>query len=384
MKRVYLDNAATTALDPRVLEAMLPYLKEKYGNASSLHSFGQEARKAIDLAREQVANALGCASREVIFTGTNTLSDNLAIRGMAKALKDKGNHIITSSIEHHAALDTCQGLAKDGYRVTFLPVDREGLVDPAAVEKAITKETILITIMYANNEVGTVEPIAEIGEVARSKGVVFHTDAATVVGYLDINVDRLNVGLMTFGAHKFFGPKGVGVLYKRDGVKLEPITTGGAHERGFWPGTENVAGIVGLGKAIEIAVAEQKEVVKKVTALRDKLIKGVLDKVSDAVLTGHLTKRLPDIASFCVKKVEGEAMLLLLDEKGIAVATGSACTSGVLEPSHVLRAMGISSAMAHGSLRLSLSKNNSREEVDYFLKVFPSVVSQLRKMSPGP
>jgi cysteine desulfurase len=382
MKRIYFDNAATTPLDPQVLQAMMPFLKEKYGNASSLHSFGQETRRAVDVAREKVANVLGCKEKEVIFTGTNTLSDNLAIRGVAKALKDKGDHIITSSIEHHAVLDTCKALEKEGFRVTYLPVDKYGLVDPLDVEKAITKSTILITIMYANNEVGTIEPIAEIGRIAQKKGAVFHTDAATVVGYLDINVGRLNIDMMTFGAHKFFGPKGVGVLYKKSGVKIEPISTGGSHEWGLWPGTEDVPGIVGLGKAIEMVEAEKKRTVRKVTALRDRLIRGVLESIKDVVLTGHPTERLPDIASFCVKRAEGEAMLLLLDEAGIAVSSGSACTSGILKPSHVLLAIGISPEAAHGSLRISLSKYNTTKEVDYFLEVFPQIVSRLRQMSP--
>lgn len=383
MRKIYFDNAATTPIDPRVLKAMQPYLKGKYGNASSFHSFGQEARRAIDFARKKVADALGCEEKEVIFTGTNTLSSNLAIRGAARTLRNKGDHIVTSSIEHHAVLDTCQALEKEGFKITFLPVDKYGLVDPAKVAKAITERTILVTIMYANNEVGTIEPITEIGRITRRKGVVFHTDAAAVVGYLDINVDRLNIDMMTFAAHKFFGPKGVGVLYKKNGVEIEPITTGGMHEWGLWPGTENVSGIVGLGRAIEIAVTEQEQVIRKVIALREKLIKGVLKNVPDTVLVGHPTKRLADIASFCIKKVEGEAMLLLLDEKGIAVSTGSACTSGTLEPSHVLLAMGFSSEEAHGSLRISLSKYNTKEEVDYFLEVFPKIVFHLRRMSPS-
>jgi cysteine desulfurase len=382
MQRIYFDNAATTMVDPEVVKAMRPYFSEKFGNASSLHSFGQEARRAIDVARKKVANILGCREREVIFTGTNTLSDNLAIRGIAKALKGKGNHIITSAIEHHAVLDTCKALEKEGFKVTFLPVDRYGLVDPSDIERAITKSTILITIMYANNEVGTIEPITEIGKIARRRGVGFHTDAATVVGYLDIDVGRLNVDMMTFGAHKFFGPKGVGVLYKKSGVKIEPITTGGSHEWGFWPGTEDVPGIVGLGEAIEMAEAEKKRTVRKVTALRDRLIREVLESIKDVVLTGHPTERLPDVASFCVKWVEGEAMLLLLDEVGIAISSGSACTSGILKPSHVLLAMGISPEAAHGSLRISLSKYNTTKEVDYFLEVFPQIVSRLRQMSP--
>lgn len=395
MRKVYLDYAATTPLDPRVLEAMMPYFKEKFGNPSSIHSWGRKAREAVELARSQVAVALGCKTSEVYFTGTTTTSDNLAIQGVARAAKrsGRGNHIITSSIEHHAVLDTCQALEKEGFKLTVLLVDKDGLVNPKDVEKAIDDRTVLVTIMYANNEIGTIQPIKEIAEIVKKKGALihtdkpkyslsFHTDAAAAVDYLDMNTDKLGVDLMTIGAHKFGGPKGVGVLYIRKGVEIEPLTFGGHHEKGLWPGTEAPALIVGMAKALEIATQERKETVKKVTKLRDKLIQGVLTKIPDSQLTGHSTKRLPDIASFVIKRAEGEAMLLMLSDKGIAASSGSACTSGILEPSHVLTAMGIPPKLAHGSLRFSLGKETTKEDIDYVIKVLPGIVKRLRKMAP--
>jgi cysteine desulfurase len=384
MKKAYLDYAATTPLDPRVLGAMMPYLEEKFGNPSSVHSWGGEAREAIEKARKQVAKILGCKSSEVYFTGTTTTSDNLAIQGVARAAKKagRGNHLITSGVEHHAVLDTCQALEKEGFKLTVLPVDKHGLVDPKEVEKAISKDTILVSIMYANNEMGTIEPIEEIGQITKKKGVLLHTDAAAVADYLELEVDKLGVDLLTFGAHKFGGPKGVGVLYVRKGVKIEPLTFGGHHEKGLWPGTESPALIVGLAKALEIATQERKEAVEKVTELRERLIKGVLDNVSGAELTGHPTKRLPDIASFVIEGAEGESMLLMLSDKGVAASSGSACTSGVLEPSHVLLALGIPAEKAHGSLRFSLGKRTTEEEIDYVIKTLPGVVRKLRKMAP--
>jgi len=380
----YLDYAATTPLDPRVLAAMMPYLEEKFGNPSSIHFWGQEAREAVESARKQVAKVLACQPSEVYFTGTTTVSDNLAIQGVARAAKkaDRGKHIITSGVEHHAVLDTCQALKKEGFELTILPVDKYGLVNPREVEKTINDKTILVTIMYANNEMGTIQPIKEISQVTKKKGVLFHTDAAAVVDYLDVNVNKLGVDLLTFGAHKFGGPKGVGILYVRKGTKIEPLTFGGHHEKGLYPGTEAPALIVGLAKALEIATQERKEAAQKVTKLRNRLIKGVLDKISGVELTGHPTKRLPDIASFIISGVEGEAMLLMLSDKGIAASSGSACTSGVLEPSHVLIAMGISAEKAHGSLRFSLGKRTTQEEIDYVKKVLPEIVKKLRKMAP--
>jgi len=381
---VYLDYAATTPLDPRVLEVMMPYMKEKFGNPSSVHSWGRKAREAVELARKQVADNLGCRTSEIYFTGTTTTSDNLAIQGVARAAKKagQGNHLITSSIEHHGVLDTCQALRREGFKLTVLPVDKYGLVDPKDVEKAIDDKTVLVTIMDANNEVGTIEPIKEISQITKRKGALLHTDAAAAVDYLDVNVKNLGVDLMTIGAHKFGGPKGVGVLYVKKGVEIEPLTFGGHHERGLWPGTEAPALIVGIAEALEIATQERKEAVEKVTRLRDRLIKGVLTKVSDSQLTGHPAKRLPDIASFVIKGVEGEAILLMLSDKGIAASSGSACTSGTLEPSHVLTAMGIPAEKAHGSLRFSLGKSTTQEDIDYVIRVLPGIIEKLRKMAP--
>lgn len=384
MKKVYLDYAATTPLDPRVLETMLPLMKEKFGNPSSIHFWGREAREVVESARKKVAEILGCKTTEVFFTGTTTTSDNLAIQGTARAAKraNQGNHLITTAIEHHAVLDTCQALEKEGFELTVLPVDKYGLVDPKNVEKEINKKTILVTVMYANNEVGTIQPIEEIGKIVKKKEILFHTDAAAAVDYLNLKVNRLSVDLLTFGAHKFGGPKGVGVLYIRRGIKIDPLTFGGHHEKGLWPGTESPALIVGLAKALEIATEERKEAVKKVVRLRDRLIKGILANISSVELTGHPHKRLPDIVSFVIEGVEGEAMLLMLSDKGIAASSGSACTSGVLEPSHVLTAMGISVERAHGSLRFSLGKKTTQEEINYVIKTLPAIVKKLRKMAP--
>ena len=384
--KAYLDYAATTPINPQVLKAMMPFMTEKFGNPSSIHSWGQEARRAVEESRKKIAEILNCQAEEIIFTGTTTTSDNLAIQGVARAAS---GHIITSSVEHHGVLDTCKALAKEGFKVTFLPVDKYGMVDPKDLEKGINKKTVLVTIMYANNEVGTVQPIKEMATwlhgcmVAKKRKILFHTDAAAVVDYLDINVNKLGVDLMTIGAHKFGGPKGIGALYIKKGVAVEPLTFGGHHEKGLWPGTEAVPLIVGMAKALEIASQEKKEAIKKVTGLRDKLIKGILSKILGSQLTGHPTKRLPDIVSFVIKGVEGEAMLLHLSDQGIAASSGSACTSGVLEPSHVLTAMGISPELAHGSLRFSLGKKTSEEEIDYVLRVLPKIVEKLRKIAPN-
>ncbi len=380
--KVYLDYAATTPLDSRVLSTMLPYFQEKFGNASSLHALGQETRRTVEASREKVGAILGCQPGEIYFTGTTTVSDNLAIQGVMRAVGE--GHLITSAVEHHAVLDTCQALAKEGYKLTILPVDKDSLVNLADLEKAITPKTKLVTIMLANNEVGTIQPIQEIANrIHNSKfEILFHSDAAAAVDYLDINVKNLGVDLLTFAAHKFGGPKGIGVLYKRSGVKIKPLTYGGHHEAGLWPGTEDVAGIVGLAKALEIASRERKTAVKKVSRLRDRLIKGVITGVSRAKLTGHPVKRLPDIASFVIPGVEGEAMLLMLNDAGIAASSGSACTSGILEPSHVLTAMGIPPEAAHGSLRFSLGKKTTEKEIDYVIKVLPKIVARLRQMAP--
>ncbi|MFC1727047.1 cysteine desulfurase family protein [Patescibacteria group bacterium] len=390
-REVYLDYAATTPVDPRVLKAMLPYFGEKFGNPSSIHLKGQEARAEIEKARKKVADVLNCSSREIYFTGTTTTSNNLAILGTARVAKKAGwgNHLITSEIEHHAVLDTYQALEKEGFDLTVLPVSKLGLIDPKEVKKAMTDKTIFVSVMYANNEVGTIQPIQEIGtEIQKRKGAkknypYLHTDAATVVDYLQLDVKKLGVDLMTLGAHKFGGPKGIGLLYVRDGVKIEPITYGGHHERGLWPGTESVPLIIGLTKALELAAKERGKMVLQVAKLRDKLIKGVLGSVPNSQLSGHPSKRLPDIASFIFKGVEGESVLLMLSDQGIAASSGSACTSGELKPSHVLTAMGISPEAAHGSIRFSLGKKTTEEEIDYVLKVLPGVIKRLRLMAPN-
>ena len=384
MRKVYLDYAATTPIDSRVLKRMLPYFKEKFGNPSSVHSWGREAREAVESARSQVARVLGCQTSEIFFTGATTTSDNLAIQGVARAAKKrgKGNQIITSAIEHHGVLDVCRALEKEGFKLLVIPVDKNGIVNHQDVEKAINQKTILITMMYANNEVGTIQPIKEISRLARKKSVPFHTDAAAVVDYLSLNVEKLGVDLMSFGAHKFGGPKGVGVLYVRKGTEIEPITFGGHHEKGLWPGTEAVPLIVGLAEAIKIAAKEKKQAMKQVTKLRDRLIKGILTKVPGSQLTGHPTQRLPDLASFVIEGAEGEAMLLQLSDQGIAASSGSACTSGILEPSHVLTAMGIPAKVAHGSLRFSLGKETTQAEIDYVIEILPIIVKKLRKMAP--
>ena len=384
-RTIYLDHAATTAVDSRVVKAMLPYFNPKYGNASSIYRLGQEAAEAIDEARRTVADILGRQPKEVVFTSCGTESDNLALRGVGWARRNlgKGNHIITSSIEHHAVSRTCEQLEKHfGFEVTYLPVDKHGLVDPDDVGRAIKDNTILVSIMYANNEVGTIEPIAEIGQVARQMGVPFHTDAVQAGGVLNLDVGDLNVDLLSLSAHKFYGPKGVGVLYARKGVPLLPTQTGGGHERNRRAGTENVPYIVGLATALKIAYEELETNNERIAALRDRLIEGILDSIAEVELTGHPTNRLPNSASFVFKYIEGEAMLLNLDLAGISASSGSACSSASLEASHVLLAMGIPPEVAHGSLRLTLGWENTEDDVDYVLKVLPGIVQKLRAMSP--
>ena len=382
-RRVYLDHAATTPVHPAVVEAMLPYFTERYGNPSSVYRLGQEARKAIDEARAQIAQILNCQPKEIIFTSCGTESDNLAIRGVAFKNRDKGNHIITSSVEHHAVSHTCEQLEKHfGFRVTYLPVDRYGRVDPADVEKAITDKTILITIIYANNEVGTIEPIAEIGRIARAHKVPFHPDGVQGGGALSLDVEELKVDLLSLSAHKFYGPKGVGLLYLRWGTPLLPSQTGGAHERNRRAGTENVPYIVGMAKALQLAQGNREEENRRLITLRDRLVQGVLSSIPHTQLTGHPTERLPNSATFTINYVEGEGLLLSLDLAGISASSGSACTSASLEPSHVLLAMGIPPEVAHGSLRLTLGRKNSEEDVDYVLEVLPGIVERLRAMSP--
>lgn len=384
-KGVYLDHAATTPVDQRVVEAMLPFWTERYGNPSSIYRLGRDAAKALNSARERIAGILRADPSEIIFTSCGTESDNLAIRGVAFAqrARGKGNHIITSSVEHHAVGHTVEQLVKKfGFEATFVPVDHYGMVDPDEVARAIRPDTVLITIMYANNEVGTIQPVAEIGRIARKRGIPFHTDAVQAGGALPLDVNALNVDLLSLSAHKFYGPKGVGLLYVRKGAPLWPMQTGGSQERNRRAGTENVAFAVGMATALELAYAELEQTNSRVRALRDRLIAGVLERIPDVELTGHPTQRLPNSASFVVKYVEGEAMLLNLDMKGIFASSGSACTSMSLSPSHVLTAMGFPPEIAHGSLRMTLGKGNTEEEIDYVLDVLPEIVSRLRAMSP--
>ena len=379
---IYFDHAATTAVKPEVLEAMLPYFSENYGNPSSIYTLGQQSRQAVETARQQVATALGCTPREIYFTGCGSEADNWAIKGAAFANRRKGNHIITSAIEHHAVLHTCQYLEKQGFEVTYLPVNQYGEVSPADVEAAIRPTTTLITIMYANNEIGTIQPIAEIGEIARRHKVLFHTDAVQAVGVVDIDLSALPVDMLSLSAHKFGGPKGVGALYIRKGVRIDTFMQGGAQESGRRAGTENVPGVVGLGKAIELATADIAGKVQKTAALRDYIISGILEKVPYCRLNGHPTNRLCGNVNISFEFIEGEGMLLLLDMNGIAASSGSACTSGSLDPSHVLLAIGLPHGIAHGSLRVSIGEDNTREEADKLLEVLPKIVQRLRQMSP--
>src|SRR5579872_3290400 len=378
-RTIYLDHAATTALDARVLDAMIPYFTTEYGNASSIYMLGRHAMQAIDGAREQVAEIIGCRPTEVTFNGCGSESDNLAIKGLAFASQKKGNHLITSSIEHHAVLHTCQYLERFGYKTTYLPVDSYGRVDPDEVGRAITDATVLVSVMYANNEVGTIEPVAEIGRICRARGVPFHIDAVQAGGALPIDVAALNADLLSLSAHKFYGPKGVGILYVRQGMRLLPQLQGGSQERGKRAGTENVAGIVGAATALRLAYDELPQVTPRITALRDRLIDGLLT-IPGSFLTGHPTNRLPNNASFCFEGVEGESILLNLDLLGIAASTGSACTSGSVDPSHVLLAMGIPPELAHGSLRLTLGKSNTDADVDAILAAVPAIVEKLRRL----
>lgn len=384
-RTVYLDHAATTPVDPRVVEAMLPFWTEQYGNASSIYSLGRNARQALGEARQTVADILNCTPREVIFTSCGTESDNLALRGVAfdRQRRAQKNHLITSAIEHHAIGHTVEQLEQYfGFEVTYVPVDSFGLVDPASVEEAIRPETAIISIMYANNEVGTIEPIAEIGKIARAHKIPFHTDAVQAGGSLSLDVKNLNIDLMSLSAHKFYGPKGIGMLYARRGLPFLPTQTGGAHERKRRAGTENVPYIVGLATALRLAYEEADEANARIARLRDKLIAGVLERIPDSQLSGHPSRRLPNNASFLFKYIEGESILLNLDAMGVAASSGSACTSGSLEPSHVLMAMGFPHEIAHGSLRLTLGKENTDEDIDYVLDILPGIVDKLRKMSP--
>ena len=384
-RAIYLDHAATTPVDQRVVQVMLPYWTEHYGNPSAVYRLAREAAKALQQARGTVASVLGCKPREIIFTSCGSESDNLALRGVAFAqrARGKGNHIITTPIEHHAVLHTAEELRdRFGFELTLLPVNHYGLVNPDDVSKAIRDDTMLISVMYANNEVGTIEPIAEIGAIARERGIPFHTDGVQAGGVLPLDVDDLKVDLLSLSAHKFYGPKGVGLLYARDGVPLWPMQTGGRHERRRRAGTENVPGIVGLATALKLAYEEAEQTSRRIANLRDRLIAGVLDRIPDVHLNGHPIQRLPNNANFSFKYIEGEAVLIQLDLMGVAASSGSACSTGAVEPSHVLRAMGVPPEEAFGSLRLTLGRENTEEDVDYVLEVLPPIVERLRAISP--
>lgn len=382
MRRIYLDHNATTPLRPEVLEAMLSCYKNVFGNASTIYSFGQEARKAIDDARETLACLIGAEPKEIVFTSGGTEADNFALKGVVSALEGKGGHIVTSSIEHHAVLFTCKYLEKMGKKITYLPVDKYGWLDPERVKEAITNETILISIVHANNEIGTIEPIAEIGKIARTCGVYFHTDAVQTVGKIPINVNELGIDLLSLSAHKFYGPKGVGALYIRKGTKIHPLMHGGEQERKRRAGTENVPCIAGLGEAAKIASKEMKQEYSHVKKLRDKLENKIKDKIDYIRLNGHRTKRLPSTSNISFEFIEGESLILNLDLKGIAASTGSACASGSLEPSHVLLAIGVPPAIAQGSIRFSLGRDNQKEDIDYTVENLVEIVGRLREMSP--
>ena len=381
-KSIYLDNSATTPLKKEVLDAMLPYLTEHYGNPSSIYRIGQESKAAIEKAREQVASALGASMREIFFTSCGTEADNWAIKGIALAKSKNGKHIITSKIEHHAVLHTLESLEKQGYEITYLDVDKYGKISLDDLRSAIRSDTILITIMTANNEVGTIQPIAEIGKIAKENKILFHTDAVQAIGSIKIDVHEMNIDLLSLSAHKFGGPKGIGALYVRNNVRPEIFMHGGAQERARRAGTENVASIVGLGKAITLACENIESKTAKISSMRDRLIKEIPEKIPYTKLNGHPTDRLPGNVNFSFEFIEGESLLLLLDMNGIAASSGSACTSGSLDPSHVLLAMGLPHEIAHGSLRLSIGEINTDEDIDRVLEVLPPIVQRLRDMSP--
>ena len=382
MRRVYLDHAATTPLHPEVLEAMLPYLKEFYGNPMSLHDVGQEAKRACEDARTRVAALIGAKPEEVIFTSCGTESNNMALKGIVWANQSKGKHIITSQIEHHSIINAAKALEKMGFEVTYLSVDKYGLVDPKEVEKAIRQDTISISIMHANNEIGTIEPISEISKISKAKGVLFHTDAVSSVGAISVKVGELGVDLLSLAASQFYGPKGVGALYIRKGVKITPLFHGGIQEGGKRAGTDNVPGIVGMGKSAELALHDLQKRKEQILSLRDKLIKGLIERIKNIYLNGHPVQRLPGNVNVSIEYVEGESMLLSLNMQGIMVASGSSCTSHVLKASHVLTAIGVDPALAQGSLLFSLGIDNTVEDIDYVLEKLPPIVERLRKMSP--
>lgn len=379
---IYLDNAATTKVAPEVYSAMKPYFEEIYGNAASIYRFAGESRKAVENARETVANFLGAKPNEIYFTGGGSESDNWALKGIAESLKDKGNHIITTKIEHHAILHTCEYLEKHGYEITYLGVDENGVVDIEELKSAIRPTTILVSIMFANNEIGTIEPIKEIGQITKEKGIYFHTDAVQAYGHLPINVDELNIDLLSASGHKINGPKGIGIMYIRNGVKIGAFIHGGAQERSRRAGTHNTPGIVGFGKATELAAAKMEARQKYESELRDYLIERVLAEVPHTKLNGHRTNRLSNNANFSFRFIEGESLLIMLDQKRVCGSSGSACTSGSLDPSHVLLAIGLPHEIAHGSLRLTLSDETTKEQIDTTVEAIKFVVDRLRSMSP--
>ena len=384
IKKIYLDYAATTPVDPRVVKAMLPYFSEKFGNTMSLHSFGQEAKEALEESRGVIADLMGAKPQEIIFTGSASESNNLALKGvaLAKASANQGGHIIISPIEHACVMESARWLESQGFEITRLKVDKYGLVSPDDVKKAIKKDTILVSIMHANNEIGTIEPIEEIGKICREKGIYFHTDAAQSFGKIPIDVNKMNIDLMTVSSHKMYGPKGAAALFIRKGTKIEPLIHGGGHESGLRSSTVNVAAIVGLAEAARICEREMKKEAQREIKLRDKLIKGVLQKIKGSHLNGHPKKRLPNNINFSFPGIEGESLVMQLDFLGIAASTGSACSSAKLEPSHVLLAIGLKPEQAHGSLRLSLGRWTKEKEIDYVLRVLPGIIKKLREMSP--
>lgn len=381
-KLIYLDNAATTAVKPEVFEKMKPFFLDNYSNPSAVYSFAQDNKKAVDDARDEIASIIGAKSNEIYFTGGGSESDNWALKVTAETYKEKGNHIITTKIEHHAILHTCEYLEKNGYEVTYLDVDEDGLINLEELEKAIRPTTILISVMFANNEIGTIEPIKEIGAIAKKHGVIFHTDAVQAFAHVPINVDEMNIDILSASGHKFHGPKGIGFMYLRNSVKLGAFIHGGAQERARRAGTHNVPGIVGMAEAARIANTNMQENIKKEVEIRDYLIERVLKEIPYVRLNGHKTKRLPNNTNFCFRYIEGESLLIMLDQKGICGSSGSACTSGSLDPSHVLLAIGLPHEIAHGSLRLTISEDTTKEEVDYVVDSLKAIVERLRSMSP--
>ncbi len=379
---IYFDNAATTKPRKEVIDKMLPFITDNYGNPSSIYKIARENKNAVDEARENIAKAINSQTNEIYFTAGGSESDNWALKGVADSYSSKGKHIITTAIEHHAILHTCEFLESKGFEVTYLPVDEYGIISLEDLKNAIREDTILISVMFANNEIGSIQPIAEIGKIAKEKGIVFHTDAVQALGHVSIDVEAMNIDLLSASGHKLYGPKGIGMLYIRKGIKIKPLIHGGAQERNRRAGTENVPGIVGIGEAVRLASAELKDESSRLIALRDKLINGILSSIPYSRLNGHPTNRLPGNVNISFEFIEGESMLLLLDMKGVCASSGSACTSGSLDPSHVLLAIGLPHEKAHGSLRLTLGHFNTEEDVDYILKELPPIVARLREMSP--